>query len=81
MQHLILDFVFCLEDVLESMWLDYGEFGQCMIVHLSIYLPDDAFGVGAKRFNNIFTSILALFFLLRIANNPHFYAPDLKTFK
>ena len=34
-----------------------------------------AFSVKAKRFNKMFTSILALFFLLRIPNKSHFYAP------
>ena len=29
-----------------------------------------------KRFNKMLTSILALFFLLRIANKSHFYAPN-----
>ena len=29
------DFVFRLVHVLESVWLDYGKFGQCMIVHKS----------------------------------------------
>ena len=38
-------------------------------------LTDDAFSVKAKRFNKMFTSILALFFLLRIANKSHLYAP------
>ena len=42
---------------------------------MTIYLTDDAFSVKAKRFNKMFTSILALFFLLRIANKSHFYAP------
>ena len=43
---------------------------------MTIYLTDDAFSVKAKRFNKMFTSILALFFLLRIANKSHFYAPS-----
>ena len=34
---------------------------------MTIYLTDDAFSVKAKRFNKMFTGILALFFLLRIA--------------
>ena len=42
---------------------------------MTIYLTDDAFSVKAKRFNKMFTNILALFFLLRIANKSHFYAP------
>ena len=33
---------------------------------MTIYLTDDAFRVKAKRFNKMFTSILALFFLLSI---------------
>ena len=33
--HLILDFVFHLVHVLEFVWLDCGEFGQCKIVHMS----------------------------------------------
>ena len=41
---------------------------------MTIYLSDDAFSVKAKRFNKMFTSILTLFFLLRIANKSHFYA-------
>ena len=41
---------------------------------MAIYLTDDAFSVKAKHFNKVFTSILALFFLLRIANKSHFYA-------
>ena len=41
---------------------------------MTIYLTDDAFSVKVKRFNKTFTSILALFFLLRIANKSHFYA-------
>ena len=32
---------------------------------MTIYVTDDAFSVKAKRFNKMFTSILALFFLLR----------------
>ena len=32
---------------------------------MTIYLTDDAFGVKAKRFNKMFTSISALFFSLR----------------
>ena len=44
---------------------------------MTIYLTDDAFSVKAKRFNKMFTSILALLFLLRIANKSHFYAPAL----
>ena len=35
LQYLIFDFGFCLVHVLECEWLDYGEFGQCMIVHTS----------------------------------------------
>ena len=46
---------------------------------MTIYLTDDAFSVKAKRFNKMFTSILALFFLLRIANKSHFYAPSFQT--
>ena len=48
---------------------------------MTIYLTDDAFSVKAKRFNKIFTSILALFFLLRIANKSHFYAPKSNLFE
>ena len=33
---------------------------------MTIYVTDDAFSVKAKRFNKMFTSILALFFLLKI---------------
>ena len=33
---------------------------------MTIYLTDDAFSVKAKRFNKMFTSILALFFLLSL---------------
>ena len=33
---------------------------------MTIYLTDDAFSVKAKRFNKMFASILALFFLLTI---------------
>ena len=40
---------------------------------MTIYLTDDAFSVKAKR---LFTSILACFFLLRIANKSRFYAPS-----
>ena len=43
---------------------------------MTIYLIDDAFSVKAKRFNKMFTSILALFCLLRIANRSHFYGPS-----
>ena len=43
---------------------------------MTIHLTDDAFSVKAKRFNKMFTSILALFFLLRNANKSHFYAPN-----
>ena len=32
---------------------------------MTIYLTDDAFSVKAKRFNKMFTSISALFFLLK----------------
>ena len=32
---------------------------------MTIYLTDDAFSVKVKRFNEMFTSILTLFFLLR----------------
>ena len=39
---------------------------------MTIYLTDDAFNVKAKRFNKMFTTILALFFLLRIANKSIF---------
>ena len=35
--------------------------------------------VKAKRFNKMFTSILVIFFLLRIANRSHFYAPKKHT--
>ena len=45
---------------------------------MTIYLTDDAFSVKAKRFNKMFTSILALFFLLRIANKSHLYAPNIR---
>ena len=41
-----------------------------------MYLTDDAFSVKAKLFIQMFTSILALFFLLRIANKSRFYAPE-----
>ena len=41
---------------------------------MTFYLTDDAFSVKAKRFNKMFTGILDLFFLLRIANKSHFYA-------
>ena len=47
---------------------------------MTIYLTGDAFSVKAKRFNKMFTSILALFFLLRIANKSHFYAPNKHVF-
>ena len=43
-----------------------------MLLTLCIYLTN----VKAKRFNKMLTSILGLFFLLRIANKSHFYAPD-----
>ena len=33
---------------------------------MAIYLIDDVYSVKAKRFNKMFTSILVLFFLLRI---------------
>ena len=33
---------------------------------MTIYVTDDAFSVKAKRFNKMFTSILALFFLLSL---------------
>ena len=42
---------------------------------MTIYLTDDAFSIKAKCFKKKFTSILTLFFLLRIANKSHFYAP------
>ena len=42
---------------------------------VTIYLTDNAFSAKAKRFNKMFTSILALFFLQKIANKSHFYAP------
>ena len=41
---------------------------------MTIYLTDNVFSVKAKRFDKMFTSILALFFLLRIASKSHFYA-------
>ena len=43
---------------------------------MTIYSTDDAFGVKAKCFNEVFTCVLALFFLLSIANKSHFYAPN-----
>ena len=43
---------------------------------VTIYLTDDAFSVKAKRFIQMFTSLLALFFLLRVANKSHFDAPN-----
>ena len=43
---------------------------------MTIYLIDDAFRVKVKRFNKVFSSISALFFLLRIENKSHFYAPN-----
>ena len=46
---------------------------------MTIYLTDDAFSVKAKRFNKMFTSILALFFLLRIANKSNIYALGLES--
>ena len=38
---MILDLVFRLVHVLKSVWLDYGEFGKCVIVHTSnlVYIP------------------------------------------
>ena len=45
-----------------------------------MYLTDDAFNVKVKRFNKMFTSILALFFLLRLANRSYFYVPKRRTF-
>ena len=36
---------------------------------MTIYVTDDAFSVKAKRFNKMFTSILALFFLLKKKKN------------
>ena len=48
---------------------------------MTIYLTDDAFSVKAKRFDKMFTSILALLFLLRIANKSHFYAPVKNVFE
>ena len=47
---------------------------------MTIYLIDVVFSVKAKRFNKMFTSILALFFSLRIANISHFYAPSSSDF-
>ena len=47
---------------------------------MTIYLTDDAFSVKAKCFDKMFTSILALFFLLRIANKSHFYGPMFNLF-
>ena len=41
---------------------------------MTIYLTDDAFSVKANRFNTMFTSVLALFVLLKIANKSHFHA-------
>ena len=41
---------------------------------MTIYLTDDAFSVKAKRFNKMFTSILAIFF---VANKFHSYAPSI----
>ena len=51
-----------------------------MCIEVTIYSTDDAFSVKAKRFNKMFTSILAFFFLLRIANKSHFYAPNVVYF-
>ena len=43
---------------------------------VNILLKRFVFCVKVKRFNKMFTSILALFFFLRIANKSHFYAPS-----
>ena len=44
--------------------------------YLGYLLTDDAFCVKAKRFNKMFTTILALFFLPRIASKSQIYAAN-----